>query len=566
MKMIHIIILILLILSGCRREETLHPFKWRPAGGEFDTICEKLEWQLNEYAPFDSIRASVESLERLSKATETDNTLKQSRAYYWKAKYLSRIGHSDSAIKILERALDMNDSVKYRYDFLRIKVLIAATGETTDGAEEYHAYNEFLEYARTHDDKASEAMASIYMGNLFRIIGEFDKAIYYLNRSDSLNEEIGFRKFTIKNKINQALLLRESGQREASDSILKAIVDHPAIKEDKPTHNLILRNLFTSTGDIKYIREATERVKNDKSMRHLNGINHAYMADYYFNISEHTDSAILYSDMSLRELPDVTGDQQRASILYIASLSMMKQGKMDSAYIYRVRYDELEDSLQTKQRGMEIIKLSALREAGLTEARYTREIYKRNMIFAVIAIVLIATGGTLLFLLNRRHLRQKIAAMETEMALEKTKRKITASTLTIQEKDNVLGVLKEELSEMRREGTIADTNARRLESTIKMHLSEKESTDTFTDMFDIVNPVFTRRLHERCGDMADSYVKLACYILMGLDNKKIGRLMMIKPESVRQARWRLRQKMKLSEDESMEDILRRMNDPQSDSD
>ncbi len=562
MKIIHILILILFILSGCRREEPLHPFKWRPAGGEFDTLCEKLEWQLNEYAPFDSIRASVESLERLSRATETDNTLKQSRTYYWKAKYLSRIGHSDSAIKILEKALALNDSVKYRYDFLRIKVLIAATDETTDGAEEYHAYNKFLEYARTHDDKASEAMASIYMGNLFRIIGEFEKAIYYLNRSDNLNEEIGFHKFTIKNKINQALLLRQSGQRGASDSILKAIVNHPAIKEDKPTHNLILRNLFTSTGDISYIREAAECVENDKRMRHLKGINHAYMAEYYFSIGD-TDSAILYSDMSLRELPDVTGDRQRASILYIASLSMMKQGKMDSAYIYRVRYDELEDSLQTKQRGKEIIKLSALREAGLTEARYTREIYKRNMIFAVIAIVLIATGGALLFLLNRRHLRQKIAAMETEMALEKTKRKITASTLTIQEKDNVLGVLKEELSEMRREGTIADTNARRLESTIKMHLSEKESADTFTDMFDIVNPVFTRRLHDRCGDMADSYVKLACYILMGLDNKKIGRLMMIKPESVRQARWRLRQKMRLAEDESMEDILRRMNDPQS---
>ncbi len=58
----------------------------------------------------------------------------------------------------------------------------------------------------------------------------------------------------------------------------------------------------------------------------------------------------------------------------------------------------------------------------------------------------------LLFWLNRRHLRQKIANMETEMALEKTKRKITASTLTIQEMDNLLGVLRDELSEIRSEG------------------------------------------------------------------------------------------------------------------
>ena len=77
------------------------------------------------------------------------------------------------------------------------------------------------------------------------------------------------------------------------------------------------------------------------------------------------------------------------------------------------------------------------------------------MILAVLAIVLIAAGGVLLFWLNRRHLRQKIANMETEMALEKTKRKITASTLTIQEMDNLLGVLRDELSEIRGEGALA---------------------------------------------------------------------------------------------------------------
>ena len=34
-----------------------------------------------------------------------------------------------------------------------------------------------------------------------------------------------------------------------------------------------------------------------------------------------------------------------------------------------------------------------LREAGFAEARYNREIYRRNMILAVLAIVLIAAGG-----------------------------------------------------------------------------------------------------------------------------------------------------------------------------
>lgn len=78
-------------------------------------------------------------------------------------------------------------------------------------------------------------------------------------------------------------------------------------------------------------------------------------------------------------------------------------------------------------------------------------------------------------------------------------------------------------------------------------------------MFDVVNPRFTERLRERCPNLAESYVKLACYIIMELDNKRIAELMMIRPESVRQARWRLGRKLNLGPDESLDAWLRNLN-------
>lgn len=48
---------------------------------------------------------------------------------------------------------------------------------------------------------------------------------------------------------------------------------------------------------------------------------------------------------------------------------------------------------------------------------------------------------------------------------------------------------------------------------------------------------------------------------MELDNKKIATLMMIKPESVRQARWRLNQKLRIPEGETLESYLRHLNKP-----
>lgn len=43
---------------------------------------------------------------------------------------------------------------------------------------------------------------------------------------------------------------------------------------------------------------------------------------------------------------------------------------------------------------------------------------------------------------------------------------------------------------------------------------------------------------------------------MGLDNNKIARLLVIRPESVKQARWRLRKMMGLDKDVSLDDAIR----------
>lgn len=380
-----------------------------------------------------------------------------------------------------------------------------------------------------------------------------------MNFADSINRLLGFRKFAIKNMINQTLLLRDLDRGEEADSILYTLLKHPVICEDRQTHNLILRNLYSSTGDIFLLREALKDAESDDRLRNVRGLLLTLMSNYCLEDGRFPDSAAYYADRAFNEVEYVNNDFHKGLIYYNKSLALYYNGKIDSAYYYRGLFEDCMDSVELRNRTMEVMKLSALREAGVAESRYQRDLYRRNMIILLLVFLSITVGGTFMFMLNRRHQRQKIAAMETEMALEKTKRKIMASTLTIQEKDNVLGVLKEELSEMRRDGKIADTNARHLESTIKVHLAEHESEETFFEMFDVVNPDFTCRLQKRTGELSESYLKLACYILMGLDNKKIARLMMIKPESVRQSRWRLRQKLNLSDTETMEGVLSSLN-------
>ena len=69
----------------------------------------------------------------------------------------------------------LNDSLAYRYDYLRLKSLELDLDETIEGAEKYRRYHEFIEYAGSIGDDATVAMISIQLGNLLGDIGEFEQ-------------------------------------------------------------------------------------------------------------------------------------------------------------------------------------------------------------------------------------------------------------------------------------------------------------------------------------------------------------------------------------------------------
>ncbi len=115
LRFIYIFITLLLVLTfGCHHKETLRCGAWKPAGREFDSLTEKIEWQFNDYAPYDSIAR----MESITNADSANRQLRQSRTLYWKAKYIGRLEYYDSAIRILKQAIELNDSSANEYDYI----------------------------------------------------------------------------------------------------------------------------------------------------------------------------------------------------------------------------------------------------------------------------------------------------------------------------------------------------------------------------------------------------------------------------------------------------------------
>ncbi len=543
---------------GCDRRQTLSHFYWPTAGGEFDSLTKKLESQFNEFEPSDSILCTINKMERL--AVADSGRLKMSRLFYWKARFMGRFQEHDSSLRLIKEALALNDSLNYVYDRLRMLSYLYNKSDSIDGGSKYRHYAECMEYAQRTGDMAFEAYSAINMGTLLGDIGQYEYALKCMCLADSLNNMLGYRKLVVKNKINEARVFSEKGEARKSDSILKSLLGHPDIKGDTYTVNLLHRNIYGNDPcNIEYLYQAYNDIRHNDRFRHLRGFYCGLLMEYCYN-NERFDSMLYYGDLAKADLPYVKEYGHLAMIWYYLGLSNMMEGKLDSALYARVRYEAYVDSMHRQQRTAEVLRLSALSEMERREARYAASLSRRNMIMALVAVAFVASGIAIGWVFNRRRLKLKMKAMENELELEKARRKMAATAISMEEKDKVLGVLKTGLSELREEGEMNEGNVRQMESAIKNHMLEHDTDESFQQMFDVVNPGFKQRLKERCPNLADSYVKLACYILMELDNKKIARLMMIKPESVHQARWRLRQRLGLKEGETLESALNALNE------
>lgn len=560
-----ILLLLYLLLSllmfpsvGCRRQQTLFPCHWPAAGGEFDSLTNKLENQFNEFETSDSILSTICNMERLAMADSGD--LKRSRLLYWKARFVGRFKGDDSSVVLIKEALELNDSIRYGYDRLRMLSYLYNKSDSIDGGSRYRHYAECMEYAHKIGDMSFEAYSAINMGTLLGDIGEYDKALVHMYLADSLNNVLGYRKLAVKNKINEARVLSEMGESKKCDSILKSLLWHPYFKGDTAAINLLHRNIYGNDNcNIEYLYRAYNDIRYNERFRHLRGFYCVLLMEYSYN-NERFDSMRYYGEMAKLDLPYVKEYGHLAMFWYYLGLANMIDNQTDSALFCRLRYEDYVDSMHRLQRTAEVFRLSAMREMERREERYAASISRRNIAMALVVALLVMSGVAACWILNRRRLKHRAIAMANELELEKARKKMAATAISIEEKDKVLGVLKTGLSELREEGGMNEGNVRQMESAIKNHMLEYSTDESFQKMFDVVNPGFKQRLEARCPTLADSYVRLACYMLMGLDNKKIARLMMIKPESVHQARWRLRQRLGLKDGETLESALNALNE------
>ncbi|RIV27775.1 helix-turn-helix transcriptional regulator [Fibrisoma montanum] len=144
-------------------------------------------------------------------------------------------------------------------------------------------------------------------------------------------------------------------------------------------------------------------------------------------------------------------------------------------------------------------------------------------------------------------------------ALELRSRELTTQTLNLLQKNALMEEVREMISDILKVSATAaqpqKINYNRLIKLIDYSFSLDKEWEDFRVYFEQVHQSFFVRLKEICPDLTPGELRLCALVKLNLNLKESATILKISPDSVKTARYRLRKKLNVSEEQTLTDYL-----------
>lgn len=160
--------------------------------------------------------------------------------------------------------------------------------------------------------------------------------------------------------------------------------------------------------------------------------------------------------------------------------------------------------------------------------------------------------------LNERLEREKLQNEQFLMKIDLKNRELTSNSMIMAEKNQLLKELMGQIEDFASQGLLPRQQEKALNYQIKKHLGTGDEWAFFKLHFEEVHPNFFLKLSERHPVLSENDLRLCAYIRIGMTNKQIAQMLYVLPETINTSRYRIRKKLHLEQDESLEDYLRRI--------
>ena len=547
-------VMIAAIFTGCRQSESdSAPLRWPKVNAEIDSLSQGLDMMFFLHAPEEDIKNSLAHFKDAQNRLEGKEKEKaRLRKEFFLTRFNLFLGEEEEYKKGVEKLLLSVDSSSNSYLYNRVLDLVPES-EARD-VEEYERISRLLEYFRKKGDEVMTASTLLDLGNLLKNVRDPVQAISLYEEADSLFRRNGLDQVASFNRLNiasAAFILRDTVR---GVSILEEMIKDPAIRSDSELAEKVWHNLYIE-GNVRYALDSLYALKGESS----GSLIETFLSNALLNEGD-TRGAVVHAQKAVEKALADENDNDYAVALYNQADALSASGDTLKAYRSLIRAVELTDEMANANEPEAIKDVETERILSLhrLESELAKSRWQLRLVCMGFALLLVT--GLAGYLLWRRIMKLRRRNRIANEEREKIARKLVATQIAMDETDKVLNTVGKAVGEMSGNADSA-AQSREIANAIHTHKARSNDRETFIDSFTEVHPDFARRLKDCNPAITEPDVRLASYIVTGMDNKNIAATMGIRPESVKQARWRLRTKLALPKGASLEEALRDLNRP-----
>ncbi|MFA5618786.1 MAG: LuxR C-terminal-related transcriptional regulator [Weeksellaceae bacterium] len=538
---------------------------WKPTNqSEFDSLFFKIEENYLGDLNMKKEQAIVKRLYEI--ADSIKNPILLSRALYFDVRnrlYLK----SDSIDFLLQKQLSLIDEKQNSYDYARAKFLQGDYYDDTGNiVKAYKIWQEQLTYFRSISDYMYIANTLSRMGVVLAKINENHRALSLLKEANLYYEKANQTIFSRKNLLNISNTLYKFGEIEMANNNLNSLINDSSVAADTAFLINVMLSLFSHSSTIKdkeiYAEKNYLLAKQfgNKDLIIKAGVNYVS----FLSRQEDYNQSLKILNKLLKisaQLNDIEGYR----LIYGNKAAIYTEKEQwDSAYYYTNLYHIYSDSILGADKVIEINKIEAREAIRKIEQEKKESELKRKIILAIlfgVCCLSIAIISIIYFKKKKTEMQKKLKEAENEQLEAQVNfknRELASNTLLLTEKNRVLEDLSKQLKELEFQGNIPAREEKLLRKKIEDHLKTGNEWEYFKLHFENVHPEFFSKLKLYFPMLSENDLRLCAYIRIGLEAKQIAQMLSVMPNTIKTSRYRLRKKLNLAGENSLENFLREL--------
>jgi tetratricopeptide (TPR) repeat protein len=312
----------------------------------------------------------------------------------------------------------------------------------------------------------------------------------------------------------------------------------------------------------KYLELALEINEETGEMKEI-GRSNRYLGDIYFKEGDF-NAALRNYQKSLEISGESSNNLDAAKDYLKISDTYEKLGNLSKAYQYSKIYYSVSDTLFNQKNKQKIsalelqfkteksrqeIELQKKEIALLEEQQKVARSQRIGLIAGLIATLLIFGIG--IYALRQKMKRNRLERERVRAELDFKKKELTTHALHLAKKNEVLEDLKQKAVKLKN-GEGDGRAYQELITTINFDQQDDKVWENFTRYFEAVHKDFEKDALSKYPDITRNELRLMALIKMNLSSKEVANILNISSYGVKKARQRLRKKMGLSPEDSLE--------------